>query len=298
MKNISIATVIAAITLIMISGCGPKRLLSAADLCHPEVYNKCYGCSPYFEKFRILSNKVDDKVITEAKNCADIAANLSISGKKLFDLSFKGCINNNKILDKELKDALTKQMDEVKVPEEQFNAWLDCYKKMVKRIVVIMDQHNDALIYCEHTRNIKGSNAVDIVNLIKDLNVTPLPFATNLEWQMEQQVIDLKPSLIIIHASAFYEKTKDLRDNKKLILFLDYVTRAGIKVLVYTRGLPEQPSKDVQQKWDNIIKKFDEKKLKENAYLFVMPKGHESCFTDPEIGNPFKSKIKDMLGLK
>jgi len=122
--------------------------------------------------------------------------------------------------------------------------------------------------------------------------------ATNLEWQDGQRVKNMDPALVVLHASAFYKETKEMEGNKRLINFLDSMKKTKTKILVYTRGLPDQPNKDVEKRFLNIKKKLKDPELIQNAELFVMPKGHDSCFTDPEVGTPFTKKISDMLGRK
>lgn len=299
MRKISIAAFIAVI-MMMISGCPPTRVITQADLCHKDLYEACKGCSPYFEKLRIVSNKLNDTMITEMKSCADVAAKLSVSGKTPFDLSFKGCVNPSVVLDKDTKDALIKEIGNALVPESQYNKWLECYSGVVGRkpVVVILDQRNDDLTYCQDTRKINASNAFDIQNLIKDLPISLIPLSTYLGWQNEQQVINLEPKLIVVHASAFYKKTQELEGNNRLILFLDSLKGTGIKILVYTRGLPGQPDERMRKQWEDLLSKIKDPEMKKNAELFTMPKGYESCFTDPDVGVPFKNKIKDMLSLK
>ncbi len=300
MRKISLAAMIVSIPLVIVSCCNTPKPVSSVDLCSKETINRCQNCSPYMVRLKIVTNKLDETKIKEVKYCGDLAANLSIKEAKFFDASFKGCINNNIVLDEKTRDALIKEIEKAQVPEPEYNAWLDCYKKLVGRdpVVVILDQPNDALTYCEYSRRINASNAFDIQNLINDLPINPIPLSTHLEWKNEQQVINLEPKLIVVHASAFYKKTRELQGNDRLLLFLDSLKGAQTKILVYTRGLPDQPTERMKKQWDDLIKKINDPEMKKNTDLFIMPKGHKSCFTDPEIGVPFKNKIKEMLSLK
>jgi len=102
-------------------------------------------------------------------------------------------------------------------------------------------------------------------------------------------------ALIIIHASAFYRKTKEIEANNKLINFIDSIKDEKLKILVYTRGLPEHPNEELKKRWNNILVTLDKPELLSKSKLHVMKKGHKSCFKDPEIGVPFKNEIKAML---
>lgn len=123
-----------------------------------------------------------------------------------------------------------------------------------------------------------------------------------MQWQDEQRVIDLSrkiydetnnPALIIIHASAFYEETKEFEGNKKLLLFLESLKNETVKILVYSRGLEADAPGDTQKRWNNVVGQV--KELKGKAFLYVMGKGHYSCFDEPEVGMPFKKEIKRIL---
>lgn len=67
--------------------------------------------------------------------------------------------------------------------------------------------------------------------------------------------------------------------------------------LRHRKTLPCQASADGQLRFDNVLNKVSDPELRKRAQLFVMPKGQSSCFADPEIAVPFKSKIKEMLAV-
>jgi hypothetical protein len=170
-------------------------------------------------------------------------------------------------------------------------------KDKMRKTVVLMDSHIKDVVYCPHTQKIGGSNADDIINLIKDLPLHIETVSTNLEWQDDHRVIDLDPALIVLHASAFYEATRPMEGNARLLDFLHNLEKTNIKILVYTRGLPDQPTEDILVRWKKITEGLKNNK---NAQLFKMPKGKEydSCFEDPDVGRPFKRKIREILELK
>jgi hypothetical protein len=291
------------ILAVILSGCVNGTTItsnmSSTDLCDKRIIDGCKSCSPYMERLRIVTNELDETKFTEVKQCGDLSAQLSKKESKLFDVTMKGCISNNIVLDKETKDRLFTELDRAQVPQAEYDVWLSCYNRVVgaKPIVVIMDSHLKDVVYCKHTQDIGGSNAVDIQELIDDLAITPIPISTHLEWQQDQQVMNLQPKLLIIHASAFYKETRAMDGNKRLIDFLYSLKNSGVKILVYTRGLPDQPREDVAIRWNRIIDALNDPVLKSDAQLFVVPKGRDkdSCFTDPDVGREFTNKVKEML---
>jgi hypothetical protein len=241
-------------------------------------------------------------MLTEVKRCADVSTDASVKSIEYAKGTFKGCISSNKTIDDKSRDSLIKAIDDAPVSPEAYNPWVACYARMMasthKPLVVLMDSHIKDVVYCEHTQMIGGSNADDIINLIKDLPVAIATASTNLEWKNDQQVIDMHPALVVLHASAFYKETQEIGGNQRLLDFLDSLKNTQTKILVYTRAVPDQSSAEVQKRFDNIVDKLKDPTLKMNAELFVMPKGQTSCFDDPAVAVPFKNKIKEMLALK
>jgi lysozyme len=162
-------------------------------------------------------------------------------------------------------------------------------------LVLLMDSHIAENVYCPRTRKNAGSNYDDITKLLKDLPIRIAYEPTNLAWQNQQHVLDERPSLVIIHASAFQEKTASMEGNTKLINFLNSLKGTGIHVLVYTRGLSQDSPSDVQKRWEVLMHALHDPDLKKNAKYFLMPQRQQACFEDPKDGEPFREKIKAML---
>lgn len=293
----------AASALILVSGCNEK-------LCDDRIIQACYGCSPYVEQLKSVANSLSPTLLTKVKRCADLSTDTSFKSAEYAKGTFTGCISTDKTIDDKSRDKLLELIGQVPVPQQQYDQWITCYAGIVnptksteptpkpKPTVVLMDSHIKDLVYCEHTQKINGSNADDIINLIKDQPVTIATVATNLEWKDDQRVIDMNPALVVVHASAFYQETHAMEGNQRLLNFLDSLKKTPIKVLVYTRGLPDQAPADVRMRWEALLAKLKDPDLAKHAELFVMPKGQQSCFDDPDVAMPFKNKIKDMLNLK
>lgn len=301
MRRIALLAMIIVILSMTVSGC--LFGTSTNELCDEEVRKHCAGCDPGQERFNIVANKLDKPMYAELKKCVDATINASVKDIKYADAALKGCISSNTKLDEKTRDTLLKEIERLPIPEDQRKIWLKCYEALMikkgnaitaKPIVVLMDSHLKDVVYCKHTQDVGGSNSDDIINLIKDLPLNVATVSTNLEWQDDQRVINLNPALIVLHASAFYKETKEIDGNNRLFAFANNLGNRNIKILVYSRGLTKESSKELRNRWDKI-KKLENNK---NIQLFTMPKGHESCFTDPDIGRPFKRKIMDMLGMQ
>jgi len=221
------------------------------------------------------------------------------------NLSLNGCISSSKKIDTLFIQSMIKAWESIPWPKYEYEKWCECkYNggQQTKRGIIMMDSHIKGVVYCERTQNFGGSNADDILKLLNYSKVVPYTVSTNIQWMDEQRVIDLsrkiieeskKPALIIIHASAFYEKTQEFEGNTKLLLFLESLKNENVKILVYTRGLPEESGPEITQRFDNVIGKVEE--LKDKAYLLVIDPQQNPCFDNPEVGMAFRNKIRKIL---
>jgi hypothetical protein len=101
-----------------------------------------------------------------------------------------------------------------------------------------------------------------------------------------------------LHASAFYQKTKEIEANSRLLEFLKDMKSSNVKILVYTRGLPNQPSDELRKRWNKIVAAVGDPSVRDRYALFQMPVGQsDPCFDNPDNGMPFKRQVKKMLGL-
>jgi hypothetical protein len=283
---------------------------STKQVCTKKEINSPCGCNPYYEriyKLGISLDKVSSKEITRCIN--NVSLNAKVLDKEYVDLSLNGCISSSKKIDSLTKVAIIKSWNEIPIPTQQYEDWLTCVKehqkpKPNKRGIILMDSHISGVVYCDRTREVGGSNADDILRLIDNSKVIPFTVSTNLQWMDEQRVIDLasrileetkKPALIVIHASAFYEKTQEFNGNTKLLLFLESLKDENVKILVYTRGLPEESTSDIEQRFKNVVGKVDE--LKGKAFLLVIDPKQNPCFDNPEVGMAFKNKVKEILNM-
>ena len=282
---------------------------STGRLCTNKMKESKCGCDPIKDGVETYVKSINKFAAKElSAGLKDVGLDIKIKDAQLFTAAIAGAISYSKNIDsvtrKAVIDFLNKNLPNY--VEEHNNRWIPCQYpvKIVKptRQVILMDSHAKNCVYCQNTYNIYGSNSDDILRIISDLDILPYTVSTNLQWQDEQRVIDLsrkifeetnKPAIIIIHASAFYEETKEFEANRKLMLFLESLKDEKVKILVYSRGLEADAPRDTQKRWDNVVGKV--KELQGKASLYVMTKGHNPCFDDPEVRMPFKTEIRRML---
>jgi len=300
MKQMVFKWIIAVLMLGLMSGC------NELDLCEKEVKRQCGGCSPKAERYRVIFDSLDESMKKDFKKCINVTADIDYKNTEYADAGLNGCVNASTILNDEVRDKLFEAMDQYDVPQKEYEAWFICYSKLMgvpaksemqKPTVLLMDSHLKDVVYCDRSKEIGASNADDIINLIKDLPINVGTVSTNLEWMDYQRVIDMKPNLIVVHASAFYRETKAIKGNTRLLDFLDSLKGTGIKVIVYTRGVGKHSEPDAQKRFDNIVRKLDDPELAKNAKLYQLDKVQDPCFRNPDVGSRFVKEIKEILAL-
>lgn len=273
-----------------------------------EKDSKC-GCNPYYERMQKEGTYLKELSSKSVRRCVeDASIKASFLDTQIVDVTLKGCLATTIKRDTLTVKRVIEFLAQIPFPHDEYNSWLICTGKKTdienRRGVILMDSHIPELVYCDDTRRNGGSNSDDIKELIADFNLISDIIPTNLKWQHEQQIIykaqDIykrtsKPTLIIIHASAFYEKTTPMDGNKKLVLFLESLKNEDVRILVYTRGLSNQSPDSVKIRFNNVVGKVNE--LTGKAFLIVFDPKQETCFNDPVVGMALKNKIRDILAI-
>jgi hypothetical protein len=157
-----------------------------------------------------------------------------------------------------------------------------------KSIIVLMDSPLRDVVYNFNDWQKGRTNADIITEILNDLPIQIIKETTSLNWLREEQVYNLKPSLIIIHASCFYDKTNIEDADRKFYSFLDYISSLDVKILIYSRGFHHE------EIWvNNLIKDIPQLKDKVKILKVEMPKD----FNDPTIRNILKQYVKQDLKL-
>jgi hypothetical protein len=107
--------------------------------------------------------------------------------------------------------------------------------------VIIMDSKNKNVVYDYSVYKNGGSNATEIEEIISPLNVTTRVINTSISWLSTDNIsliIDENPDLIIIHTSAFFDRSEpgSTKIYDDLITFLKRISnRTDSNILIYSR---------------------------------------------------------------
>lgn len=168
-------------------------------------------------------------------------------------------------------------------------------------VLVLMDSPLPDRVYDPETRKNGGTNADDITDILRDLPIVIEKENTSPLWHREDQILNQKPSLIVIHRSCFADATlgfdpkstaKQVAD-KKIESFLGFLSLGNptTKFLTYTRRTDDQGA------WVlDLEKRFPQ--LKDRVFSLIVPGGQEhATFRDPETKEMVRQKVKSILGL-
>ena len=168
-------------------------------------------------------------------------------------------------------------------------------------VLVLMDSPLPDRVYDPETRKNGGTNADDITDILRDLPIVIEKENTSPLWHREDQILNQKPSLIVIHRSCFADASlgfdpkstaKQVAD-KKIESFLGFVSLGNptTKFLTYTRRAEDQGA------WvGDLEKRFPQ--LKDRVFALIVPGGPEhATFRDPETKEMVRQKVKSILGL-
>lgn len=160
------------------------------------------------------------------------------------------------------------------------------------KVVVIMD--NNLLTYDKESRVEARTNHNDVEDALKDLSLNCVFINTNLRWNEYAKLWDAKPDLIIIHVSAFYDKTdpNDRGDRFRVFLHNAMPSLPDTKLLVYSRAFAAVTTSKIERYAASVLS------LKERTSFFkVEPGPTRKYFNDRQISNSLKDKVKHILSL-
>lgn len=155
--------------------------------------------------------------------------------------------------------------------------------------IVLMDSRADDVVYDEIDRNNHDSNSKPIAEILDNIqNVQILEFPTSLTWNRDETVKAENPDLIVIHASAFYEKTKSAEANGRLISFINGFSDEETPFLIYSRV-------SIDPLIEHLIK--ENPGLKDRLHPMVLPvRGTESqSFRESINGRALKTLVLEIL---
>ena len=172
--------------------------------------------------------------------------------------------------------------------------------------IVLMDSTNPERVYSSITRANGGTNADDLTIVLRDLPVTLMKETTSALWTREDQIVNERPSLIVMHRGSFapshaivgdprlYEYAFTLGE-RKVQAFIGYVGLAEprTKFIVYSRDWSNAGGgalwvSDLQSRFPHL----------RGRVSTVQATGHpEPSFRDPACAASMRKHVVRALGL-
>lgn len=163
--------------------------------------------------------------------------------------------------------------------------------------VVMMDSTLPKLVFDPATRAKGGTNADDITPILIDLPVQTVKETTSLQWSREEQLLQLNPDLVIVHLSAFDDKSNAKDSDHKFRTFLKYMAGSKTKFLIYSRVIPKLANRqhEIHILTQNgfLVNGISVDRL----HLFHVPGRGQATFRDPQTAREFKLRVKSLLGV-
>lgn len=202
-------------------------------------------------------------------------------------------------------------------------------------VVVLMDSPVAKAVYDEDMHKAGRTNAEILQNSV--LNILPVNCvqstisegASRPDWRGENNMIKLRPQLVLIHRSAFFhpvntvlgfgyppftgpdtkEKTEKWDyaygvSDEKLICFIGYVATVvpGCRFFIYSRGTDERwKGEDFRDRWKkNCEARFPT--LTNRVYTLLIkpstiPGSERGTFKDPETADEMRRLVRTILDL-
>lgn len=273
----------------------------------PDVCKHC-GHDPYTIRlydYLKIAGLDDGPTRTKVMKCAGAQGGVSIPSDKNYTANLNACLQSETQLDAAERDGIIQVVkDSMNNPafQDTMASWNKCYGRYTpegggtKPVVTIMDSASPNVIY---PTSGGGTNAKNIERyVLAGLDVVTDTELVYPNWTRHENVRKASPDLIIIHLSAFYDDTKVSDPDKALRNFLDYMkTNTDTKFLVYTRGPKEGADQELLDRWKTIQEELKAPDWSGRLELWEFPEGHAADFQKAKTSVPFKSKVKDMLGL-
>ena len=134
----------------------------------------------------------------------------------------------------------------------------------------------------------------EMVNNINGLNAALVIEPTAVNWNYEEILKKMNPDLVVIHYSAFENRTLSLPDRaakRKFHSFLKSMSRTKSKLFIYTRST----AFDDEKKKVTLFQESGIDQSRISFYKFEFEEGQ--TLRDPTIERQLKDKVTQALGL-
>src|SRR5262245_48502389 len=171
-------------------------------------------------------------------------------------------------------------------------------------VIVLMDSPLADRVYDPRTLASGGTNADDITDILRDLDVQLHKETTSPAWHREEQVLKQRPRLVVAHLSCLRDDhgmqegspIHDLlRDGAwdRLRALMAYwgSAESQTRFLIYSRGFSTQPERD--QFVSDLVQRFPA--LRSRVLLMHVPGGERASFRDPATAAALRQQVVAML---
>ena len=174
-----------------------------------------------------------------------------------------------------------------------------------RQVIVLMDSPLPGRVYDPRTLAAGGTNADDISDALRDLDVVTHKESTSPFWHREEEVRAQNPDLIVSHLSCLYDVRAGKGDaeierhlfdiaEKRLMSFFGYLGAVNTRTrfLVYSRG--RFTSEAAEGQWANdVVARFP--RLKGRLFAMIVPGSSNATFRDPETAELLRARIRKIL---
>ena len=189
-------------------------------------------------------------------------------------------------------------------------------------VIFLMDTPAPHGVYDPETLMNSGTNADNLNDILRDLPVVLHKENLGANWDRDDQILNQRPDLILIHRSAFFHSANaelglgyppfdDPEDEilqgrayqlieNKLIAFLGYVALGDpqTRFLVYSRGKNGIWPEEEQAAWvADVEQRFPQ--LKGRLFVMKVPVGPDGgSFRVPATAQMLRQRVVELLGLE
>jgi hypothetical protein len=173
-------------------------------------------------------------------------------------------------------------------------------------VIVLMDSPLPGRVYDPRTLAEGGTNADDVTDALRELQVAIRKENTSAAWHREEQVVGENPDLIVAHLSclldarvgegqvAVAEHLFDLAENR-FIVFLAYVAARNprTRFIVYSRTVFQTHGGEEQWVAAQVARL---PVLKDRLSAFIVPGREKATFREPQTAELLRTRVADVLG--
>ena len=172
-------------------------------------------------------------------------------------------------------------------------------------VIVLMDSPLPGRVYDSRTAAEGGTNADDVTDALRDLQVAIRKENTSAAWHREEQVVGENPDLIVSHLSclldarvgegqpAVSDHLFDLAENR-LLVFLAYVAARNprTRFIVYSRSVFQTHGGEEQWVAAQVARL---PVLRNRLHAFIVPGQEKASFREPQTAQLLRARVARVL---